>query len=108
MRAGRLRNTVSVEQQSETYLATGEPAQTWTTFITSVRCEIRGTGGGERRRGAQTENNPATTLLFRYEDGKNITSDMRVKSDGRTLNIQRIEDPDGRGERVLATCGEVS
>ena len=108
MRAGRLRHQVSVEQKSDTYLSTGEPTQTWTTYLASVRCEIRGTGGGERRRGVQTENNPANTLTFRYDDAKTITADMRIKNSGRTLNIQRIEDPDGRGERIVATCGEVS
>ena len=108
MRAGRLRHTVSVEQQSETYLATGEPTQTWTTFIAAIRCEIRGTGGGERRYGTQTENEPATTLTFRYEDAKTITTDMRLVFGARVLNIQRLEDPEGRGERIIATCGEVA
>ena len=107
MRGGRLRHQVSVEQKSDTYLSTGEPTQSWTTFIASARAEIRQTGGTETRRGDQTEASTACRVAMRYADASEITAGMRVKTGTRTLDIVSAADPDGRGERIELACQEV-
>ena len=107
MRAGRLRHQVSVEQQSDSYLSTGEPTQVWTTLVAAARAEIRQTGGTETRRGEQTEPATACRVVMRYDDANTITAGMRLKAGTRTLDIVSAADPDGRGERIELACQEI-
>ena len=105
MQSGRLRERVTIQQQSITRDSYGGEVINWTTFA-SVWASVLPAASGERFiRGAVQELAKIThTVRIRYRAG--ITPKMRISWDGRLLYVQTITDPTGRRAELVLMCEE--
>lgn len=109
MRAGLLRQRISIQQPSETKEETfGENQQTWTTFA-SVWARYIGKGGRELWRAQQSA--PDLTNLWEIRWMGGITPKMRVRfedrhGDVRVFGIVAVQDGDERGRMLHLHCIE--
>lgn len=94
MRAGRLRTTARIEQNTPTRSDSGEAISAWSTFITTWPCELVGAGGGEAFRGRQTHASADHVAIGRYASG--VTAQMRVVVGSRTFDILRVDNVGNR------------
>jgi SPP1 family predicted phage head-tail adaptor len=103
--AGILRETIVIEQQSETRNDLGEPVVTWATFATR-RAAVEAISYSEQERQKQVGGTGTYTVRCRYVDG--ITGKMRVRWTSRSdrmLYIASVVERGNRGEHEL-TCDE--
>lgn len=105
MRAGELRHRVTIERISEAQDASGHEVQT-SEEVGTVWASVTAVSGTESRRGIQVEAGVTTLVEMRYRD--DVTSQMRLIHNGRTLNIERATDPEGRKIRLVCQCKEVA
>lgn len=68
-------------------------------------CEVLSVGGGERVRGVQIEAGIDTVVAMRFRNDLDPT--MQIVHDGRSLNIVRASDPDGRRRELIVQCKEL-
>jgi len=108
IRAGDLRQRVAFLEEASVQDATGQSVPAWTgvSGSTAVPAEVLGVGGGETFRGQQVEAHIASVVTIRYRAGLSPT--MRLKHDGRQLNIDRIVDPTGHKRELTIFCTEIS
>lgn len=93
MRAGRLRNAVTIQQNTPTRDAIGGETAVWGT-LSDWWCELIPAKGGEQLRGRTVHAQTNYLAIGRYVSG--VTSKMRVLFGARVFDILAAYDPDGR------------
>lgn len=102
MRAGKLRHRVDVQAISRVPDGAGGQAKTWTSFATSVACEIIPLTGGEAFRHGMASNTQMYRVTMHYRS--DITPAHRLAWDGVFLNIRTIGDPENRRRNLVMTA----
>jgi len=109
MRAGLLRQRVTIQKATESQNSYGEMAQSWSD-VGTVWGDVRPLMAQARERSAnEAEVLQARTpyqVRLRYVDGLSPVS-HRLVWDSRTLEIEAVLDPDGRTHEMVAMCYEV-
>lgn len=106
MQAGRLRRKITIQQQSITQDAVGQPVDTWSD-VASVWAGVEDISATETVRDGAFSAQVTTRVETRYRTG--ITAGMRITYDGRTLEIVAPPiDSEGRTRRLEILCKEVT
>jgi len=107
MRAGRLRDKVSVETLGTTEDSFGQPVDTWTESAVR-RCSIEPLKSAREFFAAQGENTRAGVMVrFRYEKG--LLSAKKRLADNRTspqtiYDIESVIDADNNHKELICMC----
>lgn len=106
MQAGRLRELVTIQEQTVIRNSFGEEAVTWVE-IAKVWASVLPGGSGERFLGGASREQATVshTVRIRYRGG--LVPKMRLLWEGRLLDIESIIDPDGRRRELVLLCHEV-
>jgi SPP1 family predicted phage head-tail adaptor len=110
MRAGELRNKITIQQQTQSLATSGQPTDTWTDFAT-VWAAINPVGGGETWRAQQS--NPLLTHEIKIRWMRGLTPKMRVKyidakdsNRVRYFGIDAIRNMEERNVEIRLMCIE--
>jgi len=103
MRAGKLRETITIQQPNETQNAYGEIVQAWTTFATS-RASVEPLQGREYF--ASKSVNADITIRFRMRYISGVTAKMRVLYGSMTFDIQSVINVNERDRELVLMCKE--
>lgn len=104
MRAGQLREYIKLEQDASN-AGDEVPSFTGTSWDENIPAEVIDTAGGEMVRGRQIDAEIDCVVTIRYRSGVNHS--MRIQtSAGRTLNIRKVLDKDGRRRFLELHCSE--
>lgn len=105
MQAGRLRERVTIQQQSVSRDSYGAEIVTWADVAT-VWASVLPKASAERFivGAAQDLAKISHAVRIRYRTG--ITPKMRVSWGGRFLYVQTVTDPDGRERELILLCEE--
>jgi SPP1 family predicted phage head-tail adaptor len=104
MNAGKLRHKITIEQRSTTPNSFGEPANTWTTFLTRW-ASVEPIIGKEFFSSQQVQAEVTTKIRIRNAPG--VLPQMRVIFGSKIYDIQAIMDIEEKGKEVLLMCKEV-
>lgn len=105
MRAGLLRQRITIQTPTATLDAAGQPIRTWATFGTAnLPAKAEPVSGGEVIRGRQVSAETQWMFTVRYLAG--VTAQMRVIWGSRTLGIVKAEDPYGEQHELRIECRE--
>lgn len=106
MRAGDLRDQVVIEQVATTFDAAGGPVETWTTLATVWASVLpqKYTTGVEALVQALGRESVATTYTVTIYWRSDVTELRRLTWNGKTLDIKRVIDPDGRRTWLELMC----
>ena len=106
--SARLNRRVDLQQATLAADGNGQMIETWADVYSRLPAEVMGIGGGELLRGEQTEAGIDSVVRIRYpRTGTLPTASMRVRLDGRTLNIARVLDKTGDRRELHLLCKEV-
>lgn len=105
MRAGTLRHRVTIQQNTPTQDAFGEPIESWSTYAT-VWAAVEPLTGNERfvPVGAQVQATVSTRIRIRYRDG--VTNQMRVLWGSRIYRIEAVLNLEERDREIHLLCEE--
>lgn len=103
MGAGRMDKRVTLQAQTSTRNAIGEPVVAWADVAT-VWAAVEPLQGREFWAQQQVQSEVTTRVRIRYRAG--ITPDMRVVHQGRVLNIASVIDPQERHDEMQLMCSE--
>lgn len=103
MDAGRMDKRVTLQAQTSTRNAIGEPVVAWADVAT-VWAAVEPLQGREFWAQQQVQSEVTTRVRIRYRAG--ITPDMRVVHQGRVLNIASVIDPQERHDEMQLMCSE--
>lgn len=105
MQTGRLRERLTIQQQSVTRDASGEQLIAWTEVAT-VWGQVSPGASNERflASAGQRVAEVTHTARIRYRSG--ITPKMRILWETRVLEIISVVDPDGRLRTTILLCKE--
>lgn len=101
MRAGLLRQEVTISQESQAADSQGGYALSWTTVAT-VYGEVRDLSTRELLQAQQAENSAAVGITIRYRT--DVTAKMRAVVGSTVFNILGVRDPDGRSRMLVLDC----
>ena len=87
MRAGQLKNRITIQQKVHGKDALGQTVDQWVDVCT-VRAEIRDVSGKEYQSSQAEQVQTDCKILIRYR--KNITADMRVLCNGTYYDIKAV------------------
>lgn len=106
MRAGQLRQRVTIQQGTAAKDEYGEDILTWSTFAT-VWARVEPLKGDEflAARQAAAVAMLDTRITIRYVSG--VTPEMRVSYDGNLYNIEAVIDPDERHIEMQLMCKRI-
>ena len=104
MRAGNLRNLITLQTPVEIQAASGEPAITWVDFYT-VYGSIQPLIGREYFMSKQTKSTVNGKVNIRYIKG--VKAKMRIKFGSRYYNIDSIIDPEERHRELVVYVTEM-
>ena len=80
----------------------------WTDYLTGWPCDIMDVTGGQKMRGVQLENTTTHLIWTRY-DHRIDDPNLRIKDDrGRTHDVVRTLDKDGRQEFLWIQTTQVT
>ena len=100
MKAGELRDRITLYHCTENLTESGDDLQTWTSYAT-VWADVNTASSSEKELAAGKENQNVYTVLIRYKT-ELLPSDKIVFGD-LTLNIGSIVD-DGMNRQQVLTC----
>lgn len=101
----RLRHRVTLQSRSQAANALGEPVPSWSDATpASVRAEVVPAGGVEVQRGGKVETQTSYTVTLRY--WSEITAEKRFLWGSRVLQIDSVQNVDGRGVWMACQCRE--
>ncbi len=103
MRACKLRQSITIEERTETTNSTGEVVWTWATFATT-RAAVEPLRGQEYFASRQLQSSTDVRIRIRYRSG--INTKMRVKFEDRYYAIEGIIDPEMRHRELQLMCVE--
>lgn len=104
MRAGRLRQLITIQSRTEVKGAAGGRSYTWATFAT-VRAEVAGISGREYLAAQQIQAEITHRVLIRYLSG--VKAEMRILWGTRTLEILTVLESSGRNTELTLMCKEL-
>jgi SPP1 family predicted phage head-tail adaptor len=104
MRSGQLRNRITIEAATEAPDTAGQPIRTWSPLVSRLPAKVEQVSGGETIRSRQVSAGCRTLITVRYRT--DVTSEMRVVWEGRTLGIVAVRDPYGTGRELWIECVE--
>lgn len=104
MNAGRLRDVVTIQEQSGSQDSFGEPAATWTDVFSDY-AEVKQLTGREFFNDARVAADVDTRVVIRYRDG--IKAKQRVLCGTRILDIQSVV-MDQKKTQCELLCKEVA
>ena len=104
MRAGELRNQVTLQQQTKTRNAIGGEVITWATVATVWADKLHQTS---REFFAAQKINAEITDLFKIRYREKVDAKMRLIFRGRIYDIIGADDPDGRRRELWLMCKAV-
>ena len=104
MDIGRFNRRITIQQQSSTQDALGQPVDTWTTFA-SIWADIRYTGGLEAIKSGAETSIAKVSVRVRYLAG--VTAGMRVSHGLETFNIVAVLPDAGGRKYVDLVCEQV-
>lgn len=105
MQAGRLRERLTIQEESVTRAASGEEIRTWDTVATVWGQVLPGTPN-ERFLAAAGQRVAEVSHTVRIRHRAGITPKMRILWGVRILEILGVVDPDGRQSTTLMVCSE--
>lgn len=110
MRAGTLRERVTIQAATVTQDSYGEPIETWANLATNptVWANVGSRASGERfiSGAEQVQASVSHTVRIRYR--ADVTVLMRlIWRTNRTLQIENVIDSDGRKADLILMCSEV-
>ncbi len=101
MRAGTLRQEVTITQESASADSQGGYGLSWTT-VASVYGEVRDLSTRELLQAQQAENSAAVAIVIRWRS--DVTAKMRATVGSVVYNIVGVRDPDGRSRQLILDC----
>ncbi len=105
MRAGRLRDKITIQQPSVTVDSVGEAVTTWSDFITR-RASVTPFRSNEFVKFDQEQVETRVVFSLRYVTG--ITNKMRIVLSGKYYDIISIVDDENRHRELFITAMERS
>lgn len=108
MQAGKLRQRLLIQYDSTPTAqdAYGQPTPTWTELDT-VWAEITPTRGYERFISGAEQQQAVLTHRVRIRFRSDVTPRMRGVWETRVLDIEEVQDPDGKRSDLILICREV-
>lgn len=104
MRAGKLRDRITLEEPVEEIDALSAPTQTWTDYAT-VWANVEPSAGREVFIADKVEAEITHRVSMRYFSG--VTPKMRISFKDRTLEILSVVDSGERNRNLDLMCREV-
>ncbi len=105
MRAGTLRQSISIEQATEGRDTFGAVTVSWATYAT-LRARLAITGGREFVTAQALHSELSTLFVCRYASG--VTPKMRINHGGVYYDILAAYDPTGLGRELQLACKVIS
>lgn len=102
MKAGQLRDRITIQMRATTDDAAGEPTLSWSNFATNIAANATDVSGSEYIAGQALVNAVITTIVIRYRVG--VTAAMRVLSRGVVYNIQAVLEPENKRREMHLMC----
>lgn len=102
MRAGDLRDLLTIQVRSSVDDATGEPTLGWVDFAANIHGNVNDMTGKEYIAAQEVTNAVNTTIVIRYREG--ITAAMRAVSRGVTYNIMAVIEPENKRREMHLMC----
>jgi SPP1 family predicted phage head-tail adaptor len=99
----KLRQSVVIQERTETTNSTGEVEWSWSTFKT-CRAAVEPLRGQEYFASRQLQSSTTTRIRIRYVSG--ITTKMRVVHASRYYAIEGIINPESRNRELQLMCVE--
>ncbi|WP_417848373.1 phage head closure protein [Thalassoglobus sp.] len=103
MRAGELRHLVTIQQRSVTRDDFGAESEVWTTF-SQVWAKVQPLSGQELEHAQAMHSETTHKITIRYL--ADMTPEMRIQHDSRTLEILSIKNLDERSIQLELLCRE--
>lgn len=104
MRAGQLRDRVTLQEVTETRDSFGAVVEAWSDVAT-VWAEVADLSGREYFDAQQTNAELKTRIRIRYRSG--VVPKMRAVFGSRVFDIESVIDPDSRRRELHLMCKEV-
>lgn len=104
MRAGGLRHLIEIEENNPTRDEYGGLVDVWTVHK-RVWSEVRPISGSELLKSDQLTTKASYNIWIRYL--ATVTTQMRIKFNGRYFNIKNVPLTDVRGEKMKLLCEEL-
>mgnify|MGYP002148603296 FL=1 len=99
MKAGQLRELISIEQKSVTRSSIGEEQVSWIPVLSGVHARVRALSGREFFAGQQMQDSVDYQVTIRYRAG--LARDMRIAWRGQHLDIVSILPGESRDVLIL-------
>ena len=106
MEAGKLRHTISIQQQSTAQDSYGEAISTMTDIYANIKASISPLNGREFFSGEKFNSEITHKITMRYK--ANLLPKMKVKFGNRFFDIENIINLDERNIQLTLMCKEVS
>lgn len=103
MKAGKLRDSITIESRSESPNSVGDSIETWSDFAT-VWAEVLNQTGKEFISAREQHSELTHVVTIRYLAG--VTPQMRINHGGVYLNILSVIDPNNRKQQLRLLCNE--
>lgn len=104
MRAGQLRQRVTIQEQTTTVNERGAKELGWANVAT-VWADVRTPTGRERTSDDMTMATLSHVVTMRYRSG--LTAAHRLKWGDRVLSLLATPDPDNRQRMLVCQCQEI-
>lgn len=102
MRAGQLRERITVQSRTLTTSTSGDPGETWATVATVwARAELA--AGGEAFEAERTISRAIATFTLRYDASLGLAPAMRIVWNGANWNIHDVVYDDRKRMWILQT-----
>lgn len=107
VRAGKLRQRVTIETAAETPNSFNEPARSWSQTATAVDCAIGAVSGRLRFVAEQFEGEVFHEVVMRYRtDVVALKTRLRTE-DGRVFLVQFVDNEEERNRRLNVLAREI-
>lgn len=104
MKAGELRNVITLRKKTIAYDSYNQPIETWADAET-LKASVITTGGREFY--AAQKLNAETSTVFKVRYTKAVNTRMKVKYGNQNYDIISINDVDGKHTELLISAKEV-
>ena len=105
MRAGLLRQTITIQKQTASTDANFNQSVAWSTQAANVPCHMVATGGSEFYRGRRLQADTRYIAIVRYRT--DVTPLMRISWGTKTLQITAVFSDEEKREWTQMDCREV-
>jgi|LakMenE01Jun11ns_1017448.scaffolds.fasta_scaffold9677507_2 SPP1 family predicted phage head-tail adaptor len=104
-RVGAMRHRCTIQQETTTQDASGQPIVSWSNYVVNEPCEWNPTSGIENMRGRQLEAGTRAVFIVRYRSGYN--TQMSVLFENERYGITAINRVDGLRKYLEIICSAV-